>query len=181
MGATIPQNVRAALKTPMDTPSPRPVQLFGFLWIGSAQDAGNPQFLRDKQITHVLNCAGSSCTNPAVIRDAGVTYMQLNALDVLGYPILHRHLDSASIILNEARDTGGNILVHCMMGMNRSVAIALGYLLQRGLGGARPLPDMIAQVASHRRCLTNPSFVKQLVVLDAALQAKRLRKQQRQR
>ncbi len=42
---------------------------------------------------------------------------------------MKEHLGLAFLFLNEARDSGGQALVHCFMGTNRSVAIAVAYAL----------------------------------------------------
>jgi predicted protein tyrosine phosphatase len=106
-----------------------PVKLGAFVWIGSAAEASSADFLRRHRITHVLNCASDSIKSPGVLQEVGVQYLCLNARDEEGYPILKEHLGLAVTFLNEARDSGGQALVHCFMGTNRSVAIAVAYAL----------------------------------------------------
>lgn len=163
----VAQDVAHALRTTKRTcPQSLPVQLSGFLWIAGAKEANDMDFLQSRGITHILNCATDASTVPSVLHQVAVQYMCLQAPDTETYPLLARHMDAVVPFVNDARDSHGHILVHCFMGTNRSVTIALAYFLLTD-PSAR-LADMVAHVARHRPVLSNASFVKQLVKLQSS-------------
>jgi len=87
------------------------------------------------------NCGGGgverllsdSCCYGQSIYDAdrtGVTsYMEIDAADVPGYPILTLHYGAARRFFEEAREAGGRALIHCELGVNRSATLAVAYLV----------------------------------------------------
>ena len=54
--------------------------------------------------------------------------MEFEAEDEEGYNILE-HYSEAHTAIEEARKTGGRALIHCIMGINRSAALATAYTM----------------------------------------------------
>jgi protein-tyrosine phosphatase len=92
--------------------------------------------------------------------DCDMAYHGIAANDEDGYR-MDDHFEEAIAFLSECRREGRKVLVHCIMGINRS-SVALVAFLCHGLGMA--LYDAIG-IASKQRglILSNNSFIDQLV------------------
>uniref|UniRef100_A0A7S4VE01 protein-tyrosine-phosphatase n=1 Tax=Alexandrium monilatum TaxID=311494 RepID=A0A7S4VE01_9DINO len=89
-------------------------------------------------------------------------YLGLDGLDEPEYPMAS-HFPEAVAFLERCRVERRKVLVHCIMGVNRSAAVIVAFLC-RGLGMS--LGEAVALVSGHRgRVLSNGSFLDQLVDL----------------
>lgn len=89
-----------------------------------------------------------------------VTFLGVAARDEDGYP-LDTHYAEMSAFLQRCRADGRKVLVHCIMGINRSAAAVVAFLC---LGLGKPLEDAIDLVARRRGpVLSNVTFLGQLV------------------
>ncbi|KAI0227426.1 Dual specificity protein phosphatase 26 [Lamellibrachia satsuma] len=144
-----------------------PAQLLDHLYIGNKTDACNRSSLKRHKITHVLNCAASKdysvelVDNPYDAEATGVHgYLEFEALDNESYPIL-MHFRQAKAFIDAALDQGGRVLVHCNMGINRSGAICVAYIMQHQ---QITLLQTIRLVKFERPIiLCNEGFQKQLI------------------
>ena len=86
-------------------------------------------------------------------------YLEFEADDNEGYPIM-RHYRAARLFIDRAMRLKGRVLVHCEMGVNRSAALCVAYLMEhRDL----TLIQAIREVKIDRPViLTNTGFRKQL-------------------
>lgn len=92
--------------------------------------------------------------------DCDMAYHGLEALDEDGYRMDH-HFAEVQEFLHECRQEGRKVLVHCIMGINRS-SVALVAFLCSGLG--MDLSSAIAMAAAQRGfILSNNSFIDQLI------------------
>lgn len=139
-----------------------PTLLLPHLFIGNYRDAGDHDYLRAEGITHVLNCAAyrQSDQNPYP-EESGVShYMQFHASDDWEYDIL-QHFDDSQAFIDHARLSGGRVLVHCALGVNRSGAICAAYIMLHNrmdlLQAARMLKE------KRGRILTNRGFQQRIV------------------
>jgi len=109
---------------------------------------------------------GNSLYDPV---QSGVTsYMEIDADDIPGYPILMLHYRQARSFFDEARNTGGRALVHCELGVNRSATLAVAYLVE---SERVPLTQAVRQVRIERpNVLLNGGFRRQLVRFAAERQ-----------
>lgn len=102
------------------------------LFLGNATAARNMQFLKSKQISHILTidsfpipsyvCSGASVQNK---------YVHLS--DMSRENILEHFTDCISFIeeaLKEKNATNG-VLVHCFYGVSRSATIVIAYLMKK--------------------------------------------------
>ena len=114
-------------------------QILDRLWLGAAEDAGSPLFLRAVKITHILSCAVECPPSrfPSAVT-GGLTMHHISLEDdedggepediVAGARLLHTWLDASGAEQN-------NVLVHCMAGISRSPTIVIAYLiLFKGMG-----------------------------------------------
>ena len=104
-------------------------------------------------------CYGKSIYDPV---QSGVTsYMEIDADDIPGYPILMLHYGQARRFFDEAREAGGRALVHCELGVNRSATLAVAYLVD---SERVTLTQAVRQVRIDRpNVLRNDGFRRQLV------------------
>lgn len=149
----------------------------GSVWIGSMFDAVNTDWLCERGITHVVNCADAIAsyakrvTGKTLIREVLV----LEAEDDSEYMILDRHLDDVVRFCDDAfrGDSEAKILIHCMAGVNRSATLALAYGACSSLHGVEikdksrleRLADVFVRVMRQRPIiLTNVEFYNQLLI-----------------
>ncbi|KAA3672421.1 dual specificity phosphatase 10 [Paragonimus westermani] len=93
---------------------------------GNARDAQNGTLLRHLGITHIVNVSQSV---PISFKEsAEFKYPHLPASDT-NQENLRLALDRAIVFTNEARESGGIILVHRHAGVSRSVAVVMAYLM----------------------------------------------------
>jgi hypothetical protein len=92
--------------------------------------------------------------------DWEVSFCGIAAEDEVGYSMDQHFADSAAF-LARCREEGRRVIVHCIMGINRSSALLISYLCN---GLRMTLPDAVALAAKQRGyILSNNSFLSQLV------------------
>lgn len=105
------------------------------LWLGAGRDAANLAKLGEHQITHVLNCAddvpnyheGASvvvggCGEPIERR---ISHLRLEVSDFGTDAGISRVFPKAAAFIKGAWECGGNVLVHCANGTNRSATVTV--------------------------------------------------------
>ena len=87
-------------------------------------------------------------------------YEEIEADDTEGYPIL-THFIKAKRFVDSAKAIGGRALVHCEMGVNRSGAICVAYMM---LHEHNSLFRTLREVKAQRPLLlVNEGFQRQLI------------------
>ena len=135
-------------------------RLLDHLYIGGEQDATDLDLLRRLGVTHVINCAsGYTDTGPGFYGQ-DITYMGFDAEDDWSYDIM-QHFQPVYEFIEKARVEGGIVLIHCLMGVNRSGVLAVAYcMLHKNIG---PISAAIFVKESRKMVLTNNGFQKHLV------------------
>jgi len=134
-----------------------------FIAVGSEQDAHNISLLDRKSITHVLNLTSTDC-HPLVVKNR--KWMKIALHDSLQENLL-MHLQGALEFIHSARESHGRILVHCIAGISRSVAVAIAYLMW---SNHLDLHEAMDIVQAHRECASpNLNFMGQLMVFGKIL------------
>ncbi|XP_069000894.1 dual specificity protein phosphatase 13A-like [Embiotoca jacksoni] len=128
-------------------------------------------------ITHVLNashgklcCKGSEDSYGTTVKYYGVPANDLPTFDLspFFYP--------ASEFIHQALSSGGKVFVHCAVGVSRSAALVLAYLMiHHHLG----LLSSVRCVQQKRWIFPNRGFLRQLIVLDRKLQDEGLHRERK--
>lgn len=120
--------------------------------------------MRRLGISHVLNCAGYKGPRPSPNASPydglGIEYYEFKAEDSDRYDIT-RHFTEAFRFLDAAKRVGGIALVHCALGINRSAAVCVAYMM---VDRRQPLLTVTRLIKDRRRIvLANKAFQRQLV------------------
>lgn len=104
-----------------------PFQILPHLYLGCRKVASCLPGLRQCGVTHILNVTSSI---PNQFKDMdGFVYKQIAVEDNLDVDMM-QHLSGAFQFIEEARECGHRVLVHCHAGRSRSVTIVLAYLMK---------------------------------------------------
>jgi protein-tyrosine phosphatase len=135
------------------------------------------EFLKQHNITHVINCASQSCENhfPSdfvylnlPLKDEPLTEEQLH----LPLTPLENVIPYAALFIQNCLDSGGRVVVHCRKGVSRSVAVVAGFLMvERGASLVQALT-----LIRERRKVADPNvwFVENLKEYQFKLQLERM-------
>lgn len=126
-----------------------------FLLLASQDAAHDADALRRHKVSHVLNVA----YGVANLFPDQLTYKTLQILDLPETDITS-YLGECGAFIDQAREQGGVVLVHCNAGVSRSSSVVIGYLMQKeGL----PFEEAFSQVKAARPSIRpNPGFHRQL-------------------
>jgi hypothetical protein len=139
--------------------------LENFLFVGGQSSSSSRALLQQNGITHVLNC----CDRIKCRFTKSVKYKVLHVHDTKSSNV-RAHFEDAIDFMDAARESGGCVLVHCLVGASRSVTIALAYLITRC---GMCLEDAFKLCRSRRKVARpNRAFAMQLIAYETALQGK---------
>ena len=81
-----------------------PVEVTTNVLLGASQSVQNVETLQRLGVTHVLNMAGPIAAGPIqAYAQAGIVYLEIDAEDEEGFPLLDRHLVEARRFMERAR------------------------------------------------------------------------------
>ena len=156
----------------------RPTKIFNHLLIGSCEDARDLDLLKSLNVTHVLNCAAGTTGTSKRYYGNSVVYEEFWGEDDFDYDITQHFYDAIEFI-ERARKNNGVVLVHCIMGINRSGAVCVAYAMKHRSVGVVEATRLVKQ--RRGALLSNHSFQEQLVkyarrnkMLDPALEVELL-------
>lgn len=140
-----------------------PSKILDWLYIGTHQNALDKKELKSLKIKHILNCA-SECQS---VQDKDYNYKHLKLIDKPNYQIID-HFNSAIVFLEEAQASNSKVLVHCKMGLSRSVSIVISFLMK----SYHYTPQQAYRYIKARRenIYPNIGFMEQLRLFDSQLQ-----------
>ena len=96
------------------------------LWLGDMENGQDELFLKQNNIGTVFNI-----TPLSFIKYNNITYFQIPLNDSDSHKSIKKFINSISVI-DDINDQliNTNVLVHCQMGMQRSAAIIVAYLMK---------------------------------------------------
>ena len=128
------------------------------LYIGNIYQATNLGWLKERGITHIINCTQEvNNTFPYYF-----VYHKLNLMDTLQQP-LYSSLESTHKIIENIISDGGIVLVHCYAGMSRSSSIVIYHLMRSRGWDYQTAYTYLKQ--RHPPTNPNPGFVRQLSMI----------------
>uniref|UniRef100_A0A3Q3JP65 Dual specificity protein phosphatase n=1 Tax=Monopterus albus TaxID=43700 RepID=A0A3Q3JP65_MONAL len=150
----------------------KPVAPFNQVWpnlyIGDESVARDKSTLSSLGVTHILNAAAGRHrinTGQEFYSDLEVEYHGIEAADHPEFN-LRPFFTCAAQFINSALKKNGRVFVHCAMGVSRSGALVLAYLMiSQGLS----LVDAIIAVRLNRDIGPNSGFLEQLRQLELSL------------
>ena len=137
-------------------------KLLNHLYLGSNNDARGKSNLRRLGITHILNTIDGTrqtTTSKDFYRNE-FEYFGFSSMDTFAYPIMD-HFDEAFKFIEAARISGGRCLIHCRSGINRSGALAVGYVMMHNNIG--PISATRLVLSQRGIVLNNNGFVQRVV------------------
>jgi len=115
------------------------------------------------RITDLLDLTGRNCPPSRTPLGKVGSHLAIDAVDRADYDLLGRHVAQCTAFLRAVKQRNGVALVYCAMGVNRSAAIVLAYLM---LEERMPLLDAARLLRRARGCmLSNAGFRRQLAGL----------------
>jgi len=138
----------------------------GFLYLGSNDSARNKKHLEALGITHILNMADE--LENAFPGD--FSYKKCGVNDTITGSNFHEFFKDALEFIDDAqRQFGKKVFVHCAMGISRSPAIAIAWLMKHNKWS---FEEANAYVKTQRRCIhPNPGFTQYLQQFEQELQS----------
>ena len=147
-----------------------PSEVFKWLFLGTFSNACDKEELRRINIKYILNCA-IECKNNTLPKD--IKELHLKIRDDKNFDIIP-FFQEANDFINQARLDGGKILIHCKLGISRSAAIIIAYLIKYyGLNFNSALKFIKKQ---RDRINPNKGFMEQLKKYENMVQTKIKRK-----
>ena len=123
-----------------------------FLYISSYNATKNLELLEKNKITHIINCAADFCEN---------VYEQENKFTYLSFYLKDHVLENIECIFYECikfienvREKGGRVLVHCIQGISRSVSIVMAYIIFT----KKISYDKAFNIVQSKREISSPNF-----------------------
>ncbi|XP_074531972.1 dual specificity protein phosphatase 13B-like, partial [Halichoeres trimaculatus] len=143
-------------------------QVWPNLYIGDESVARDKSTLSSLGVTHIMNAAaGRHRINTGLLfyKDLDVVYLGVEAADHPEFD-LRPFFNSSALFIDGALRQSGKVFVHCAMGVSRSGALVLAYLMIcHGLS----LVDAITAVRLNRDIGPNSGFLEQLRQLELSL------------
>jgi hypothetical protein len=138
-----------------------PTKVFDFLYLGGEDEAMNKPLLSELGITHVINCAAGYCSTGTKYYGSAIQrYVEFEAEDDDGYDMM-QHFKEAHDVIEDARQSGGKALIHCLMGVNRSGALAVAYAMLHQRWG--PITAAVYIRTRRKWLLSNETFQAQII------------------
>ncbi len=140
-----------------------PRQILPHLYLGCRKAATSLPSLKEHGITRVLNVTSSV---PNQFEREGFTYKQIKVEDSHDVNMM-QYLPEAFRFIEDAKDSGAKVLVHCHAGMSRSVTVIIAYLMKH----YEHTLDSAYEFVKERKSDISPnfSFMGQLLEYDRAL------------
>eukprot|EP01120_Amphizonella_sp_Union-15-10_P013653 TRINITY_DN6385_c0_g1_i1.p1 TRINITY_DN6385_c0_g1~~TRINITY_DN6385_c0_g1_i1.p1 ORF type:complete len:162 (-),score=26.66 TRINITY_DN6385_c0_g1_i1:150-635(-) len=141
-----------------------PYEVLPWLFIGSKQARNEPIILKELGIAYVLDLSGFDN-----LEQDGFTYKNMQIKDKSSEDILSIFKECFQFI-NEAKDKGTKVFVHCNQGISRSATILLAYLIEYE---KMKLHEAWTFMKSKRRVIRpNDGFLGQLIDFEKRIHGK---------
>ena len=123
-----------------------------FLYISSYNATKNKSLLEKNKITHIINCAADFCEN-VFESENKYTYLSFYLKDHVAENIECIFYECIKFIDN-VKEKGGRVLVHCIQGISRSVTLVMAYLIFKN----KLTYDKAFNIVQSKREISSPNF-----------------------
>ena len=123
-----------------------------FLYLSSYNAAKNKNLLESNKITYIINCAADFCDN-YFEQEKKYTYLSFYIKDHVLENIECIFYECIKFIEN-VKEKGGRVLVHCIQGISRSVTIVMAYLIYKN----KFTYDKAFNLVQNKREISSPNF-----------------------
>ncbi|KAK7467883.1 hypothetical protein BaRGS_00036888 [Batillaria attramentaria] len=139
-----------------------PVELLPYLYIGDASHSSMKDLLQELRISAILNV--STCCRNHFPHDFSYKVIPVEDSDSAD---LATWFTDAIHFIEQEKQRGGKVLVHCRGGISRSATVCLAYLMY---SRALRLDDAFDYVRARRHVISpNANFMMQLAQFEAEL------------
>ncbi|EFA80966.1 leucine-rich repeat-containing protein [Heterostelium album PN500] len=102
-----------------------PDKIIDGVYLGCRECSINKQFLRENNITHILTIANLKPLYPSLFK-----YKVINIEDV-DYENISMYFNETNEFIDDARDNGGAVLIHCRAGISRSASATIAFIMYK--------------------------------------------------
>ncbi|KAE9550104.1 hypothetical protein FO519_006679 [Halicephalobus sp. NKZ332] len=129
-----------------------PTKILDFMFLGSQQDALDPEVLKKHGISKIINLS-ENCPRPESVPNNTNHFLRIPIKDSYSAKLLP-HFDAAYEFLETAKRSNEKVLVHCLAGISRSATLAIAYIM-RSMGKTS---DEAYKFVKARRPSISPNF-----------------------
>lgn len=104
-----------------------PTRIDEYIYLGSQTDASSESTIKRCGITHVLNVT-TTCPRCPYVSEGNFLRVSVNDGH---YDQLLPYFNDVFQFIDDAAQTGGSVLIHCMAGVSRSATLVIAYLMHR--------------------------------------------------
>ncbi|KAI0982380.1 hypothetical protein GJ496_009237 [Pomphorhynchus laevis] len=147
----------------------RSSKILDTLFLGSEWNASNYEELKERNVGYILNVSNEIDN----FFPADFKYMNIRVPDVDEAELI-REWDKTFKFISQATEQGKGCLVHCKMGISRSAATVIAYLMKKN---DWTLDEAFTYVHKRRSCVRpNTGFMDQLQVYEGILKASQVKR-----
>ncbi|CAG9323586.1 unnamed protein product [Blepharisma stoltei] len=134
------------------------------LYLGSKEQASQLNLLFQYKITHILIAGTGSGLEPYF--PTRFVYKQFPILDSPSFDIL-KYFDEAAEFIEDAINSGGRVMVHCLLGVSRSTSLVIAYIMKQRRWSLRKAKLFVQYL--HPDARPNKGFLRQLEIYSRIL------------
>ena len=133
-------------------------ELMPGLYVGSDHVARDLKQLKLNGITHIVNCAGNVCGNYFPEEFSYLSYFLKDSRMESIESLFHEVVD----FIEDAKEEGGSVFVHCMQGVSRSVTVCMAYMIFK----QKETFETVFTQARAKRSISSPNFGFQVQLIQ---------------
>ena len=134
------------------------------LWISDIVSSQDTTVIRQLGITHIVNASNRAAPNKFTY----ITYFNVDIEDTENQDI-SANFEECNKFISRARNSGGHVLVHCMVGVSRSPTLVIHHLMMERL----TLLEALEKVKNARPVTQpNKNFIRQLLKEELRLRGR---------
>ncbi|OXA50272.1 dual specificity protein phosphatase 3 [Folsomia candida] len=146
-------------------------EVYPGIFVGNAIIAKDIRALAHLGVTHIINAACGVDSIRFVdtselfyiSRNYKCKFLGIPAMDVPTYQ-LNRYFNETSAFIDDAVQSGGKCLIHCIQGISRSATLVIAYLMMKK---ELTVYDALSLVRNKRKIWPNDGFLVQLLELGS--------------